>query len=447
MTSQFGPTPEAKTSIDSLLELLKEKGKVDLNTVSITLGVSPTIIEEWAKVLENGKLIRVSYEVGKMYLEPRSEAGEQERNTNVKADAQKSTLQNEMDVEKITLDKYSKNLEELSTTVAGMDALYKQKLPNIQKLFSELDSVSAPMAKKTKELDATMRSAESYFNQLDKKVDDLYVKVNTLAGSNIERALKQKEETLKVALSRADTAKATLMDIEDTKQALYGKISSDIDSQVREFKGALKASIEQIYNELKADAAEAITVDKEIRTELAETSKITAEADRLRKEVETSKTNLLNSRKSFKDQYQRTVDEINQISGSVMQKYEKAQGDLGELKASLGEVSKVHDSIGKAKADIAEIQKSISTSREAVDSISDALRLLDSAKNMDSGQKAKAVSELSKKSLAARLKGERIKRSLKEVGSSLKQDSDATGETTLEADHGEELSGGTNEQA
>ena len=63
------PSSEAKTSIDSLIELLSDKGKLDLNTVSITLGVSPTIMEEWAKVLESGKLIKVSYEVGKMYLE------------------------------------------------------------------------------------------------------------------------------------------------------------------------------------------------------------------------------------------------------------------------------------------------------------------------------------------------------------------------------------------
>ena len=79
-----------------------------------------------------------------------------------------------------------------------------------------------------------------------------------MGGQNIERALKQKEEMLKTALSRADSAKAALMDLEDTKQALYGKISSDIDQQVKEFKSGLKASLDQMYQELKADAADAI---------------------------------------------------------------------------------------------------------------------------------------------------------------------------------------------
>ncbi|MDE1865406.1 MAG: hypothetical protein KGH94_02070 [Candidatus Micrarchaeota archaeon] len=420
MTSEQGATPEAKTSIDSLLELLKEKGKLDLTTISISLGVSPSIIEEWARVLENGKLVRISYEVGKMYLEARGETGEQARATSVRAEAQKSVLQNEMKVEKITLDKYSKNLEDLSTTVAGMDAIYKQKLPAIQRIFAELDTMSAPMSKKTRELDSTMKSAEAYFAQLDKKVDDLYSKINTLEGANIERTLRQKEETLKLALARADTAKATLVDIEDTKQALYGKISSDIDIQVREFKAALKTSIEQIYNDLKADAAQAITVDKEIRTELAETSKVSGEAMRLKKEVESSKNLLLNARKSFKDQYVKTIEEVNQISGSVMQKYDKAQLDLNTLKASMGEVTSIHESIVKTKAELESVQKSISASREEVETIISAIRALDAEKNIDPGKKAKAVAELSKKSLAAKLKGERIDKALKDADNSIK---------------------------
>jgi Mn-dependent DtxR family transcriptional regulator len=429
MASQFDPSPEAKTSIDSLLELLKEKGKMDLNTISITLGVSPTIIEDWARVLENGKLIKVNYEVGKMFLEIRSEGGEQARSTSIRAEAQKSALQNEMDVERITLDKYAKNLEDLSLTVAGMDSLYKQKLPNIQKLFYELDTISAPMAKKTKELDATMKSAESYFVQLDKKVDELYSKVTSLEGSNLQRALRQKEETLKLALSRADSAKATLMDIEDTKQALYSKMSGDIDAQVREFKAALKASIEQIYNELKADASEAITVDKEIRTELAETAKVAAEAERIKKDVELSKTTLTNSRNSFKDRYQKTVGEIDQISGAVMQKYEKAQAELNELKTSMGEVSRIHDSIGKAKVDLAEVQKTINTSRDAVESITAALRALDTNRNLEPIQKAKVVAELTKKSLDVKQKGDRIRKSLDDVEGSMKNDTEEKGGT------------------
>jgi len=425
MAQETDPNLEAKTSIDSLLELLKEKGKTDLNTVSITLGVSPTIIEEWAKVLENGKLIRISYEVGKMYLEPISESGEQGRTTSIKTDAQKAALMNEMEVENITLDKYSKNLEDLAATVAGMENVYRQKLPNIQKIFADLDSMSAPMAKKTKELEATKTSAESYFSQLDKKVDEIYVKVNALETSNVERAIRQKEEMLKTALSRADAARSTLIDLEDTKGVLYNKISWDIDQQVKEFKAGLRAQIDQIYGELKADAAEAVSIDKEIRTELAETSKIAGDAERLKKEAEASRVALLSSRNLFKDRYAKTVNEIEQSATTVGQKYANAQLQLAALKESMGDVSKLHDTIENTKIELDTIRKSIETSKQIVGGILGSLKSVDNLKAADPAVKAKAVTELSKQSFSAKLKGEQIKKSLDETANLIKGQSQA----------------------
>ncbi len=417
------PSTEAKTSIDALIELLIEKGKTDLNTISITLGVSPTIIEEWAKVLESGKLIKVNYEVGKMFLEPLAPGtgSDAARSASIKTDAQRSALQNEMEVEKITLDKFSKNLDDLSVTVAGMETLYKQKLPNIQKLFSELDNMAAPIARKTKELDEVQKSAESYFSQLDKKVDTLYVKVEGLQNSDVARALKQKEELLKNSLGRADMAKGQLLDLEDTRQALYSKIATDVDHQVKEFKGALKASLNQIYGDLRADATEAVNIDKEIRTELAETSKIALEAERLRKEAEQSRTVLLSTRDVFKDKYAKIVQEIMQASRGIEQRYQAAQMELEALKLSMGEVSRTHDAIMASRGELDTIQKTIETSKTNVNAIIEALKTLEMMKNkMGEQEKAKAVAELSKKSLTARVKGERIKRSLKDATDFLK---------------------------
>ena len=63
----------------------------------------------------------------------------------------------------------------------------------------------------------------------------------------------------------------------------------------------------------------------------------------MKKEVEASRTTLNNSRNSFKDKYQKITDEIVQASSTVNEKYEKAQVELNELKDSMGEVAKLHD--------------------------------------------------------------------------------------------------------
>ena len=418
------PSPEATTSIDSLLDLLKQKGKVDLNSISISLGVSPRIVEEWAKVLENGKLIKVSYEVGKMFLELLVTGVEPGKGAEVRAEAQKSALQNEMEVEKITLDKFSKNLDDLSSTVAGMEGLYRQKLPNIQKLFSELDSMSAPITRKTKELDVVQKAAETYFGQLDKKVDSIFEKISSMEGLAGVRALKQSDEAMRSALSKADMAKSMLIDLEDTRQALYGRISSDIDRQVKEFKAGLKVSLDQIYAELKADAAASISLEKEIKAGLSETTKSSAETERLKKEIIAARMDLIKTHNDFKNRYQKIVNEITQASKGVEQKYETAQRQLSEMKGTLGDVSRLHTAITTDRAELDSIKEALEAEKASVNSIIETLKTIGTLKTMSDAEKAKVVAELNKKSLRAKVKGERINRSLKEASSSLKKQSE-----------------------
>lgn len=404
----FTPSSEAKTSIDSLIELLNTKGKMDLNSIAITLDVSPTILEEWAKVLENGKLIKISYEVGKMYLEPLAVGTGTElgKSAALKTEVQRSILQSEMEMEKITLDKFSKTLDELSMNTAAMEALYKQKLPSVQKLFVQLDSMSAPMAQKTKELETAQKSAESYFGQLDKKIDALYVKIDALENSTAGKALKEREAMLKNALSRADTAKAALLDLEDTRQALYGKISSDIDRQIKEFKTALKTSLDQIYKDLRADASEATIIDKQIRAELLSTAKIASEAVTLKKEAEAASANLATSRTTFKDSYQKITGELEKMSSGVAEKYVVAQQQLDDLKQSMGAVSQLHDSLISTRAELDSIQKAIQASRININTLIDSLKTLEFNKKMNEPQKEKALLDVTKKSMAAKTRGE-----------------------------------------
>ena len=417
---------EAKTSIDSLIELLTEKGKLDLNTIAITLGISPTIVEGWAKVLENGKLIRISYEVGKMYLElQKGTAAEQGHTAGIKIEAQKSILQSEMEVEKITLDKFSRNLDELATTAERMEAIYKQKMPNVQRLFAELDIMSAPMAKKTKELEAAQKAADMYFSQLDRKTEALYAKIEVLEHSSTGGALKQKGAMLKIALSRADQAKAALLDLEDTRQALYTKVSDEIDKQVKEFKVGLKASVDQIYADLKIDATEAAKVEKDIKAEMDQSAKIFKEGEKMKREAEDVRLAVTTSRVVFKEGYQKIIGDLQKMYMEITPKYRTAQAQLEALKASMGEIAKLHDSVALARDEIKSIDKEIQASRANVSSILETLKTLDLVgKKMAQVEKAQALAELSNKVIDTKQAQEHIKQMIKGANASLKTESE-----------------------
>src|SRR5271170_5516673 len=111
---------ETRTSIDTLLELLKVKGKSELNGVAVALDVDPRIVENWAKVLEAGNLIKISYKVGKMYLEPMNLKPEQQLDMKTKTDVTKFILEEDIAIERISLEKFSKNIEELNKSIGSM---------------------------------------------------------------------------------------------------------------------------------------------------------------------------------------------------------------------------------------------------------------------------------------------------------------------------------------
>jgi len=62
-----------------------------------------------------------------------------------------------------------------------------------------------------------------------------------------------------------------------------------------------------------------------------------------------------------------------------------------------------------------------------VDSILETLKMLDTLKNVGQPEKARAVAELSRKALGAKVKGESIKSDLKKASSAIKGQSEGTG--------------------
>lgn len=57
------------TGVDKLMSMLYEKKRVQLTEASKQLGVSPSVMEYWAYVLEGQGLIKITYTLTSVYLE------------------------------------------------------------------------------------------------------------------------------------------------------------------------------------------------------------------------------------------------------------------------------------------------------------------------------------------------------------------------------------------
>ena len=51
-----------------MVDLLKVKGKLEINSIASELGIGPITIENWSRILEKGGIVEITYEMGKMYV-------------------------------------------------------------------------------------------------------------------------------------------------------------------------------------------------------------------------------------------------------------------------------------------------------------------------------------------------------------------------------------------
>ena len=56
------------TGVDGFIRLIRESGRVDINDAAVRMGMSRQVLEEWAQVLEEQGLIRIEYQLTKVYL-------------------------------------------------------------------------------------------------------------------------------------------------------------------------------------------------------------------------------------------------------------------------------------------------------------------------------------------------------------------------------------------
>ena len=101
-----------------------------------------------------------------------------------------------------------------------------------------------------------------------------------------------------------------------------------------------------------------------------------------------------------------------------------AQQQLDDLKQSMGAVSQLHDSLISTRAELDSIQKAIQASRMQHQHPHRFTQTARINKKMNKPQKEKALLDVTKKSMAAKTEGRRIKKSLNDVDATLKADTE-----------------------
>jgi chromosome segregation ATPase len=412
---------ETRTSIDTLIELLKARGRSELNSVAVALNVDPRIVENWAKVLEAGNLIKISYEVGKMYLEPMNLAPEAQQDLKTKTEVTKFILQEDLAIERISLDKFSKSIEELNESISNVDKIYQRKLPDVQRILAEVDKVYSPLEAKRRGMDKLRDEADKDFQEINRKADTLYSRLNAFSPKQTETKVTERLDQLNKVLDSIDEAQTAINETERNEIKFFKNMQSEIDAQVKELKRQLSSSKTNTEQALRANSRQLNELMKGIKEQAHSAQQISHEVENYRKEFESAKHDLDILKSDFADRHERLKEGMDKDFKIVEMQSKKVTDVANEIKKSLGDVSKFDEDIRRWRKNMSDMAREITTSRTEIMKLSNQLNAVDASKNMTIENKAKTMDNISKESKKAKERENKIRKTIKDTSEELKE--------------------------
>ncbi|MGC8687489.1 MAG: hypothetical protein ACP5RM_02190 [Candidatus Micrarchaeia archaeon] len=401
---------EAKTSIDSLVDLLKEKGKMDLNSIALSLSVDPKVVESWAKILESGGIVKISYEMGKMFVTYSQIGKEEVEVAEKKLNDQKSIIEEDLSSQAVSLDKLQEAIKNINVNISQIEELYRRSLPGIESLLVQINKYNSIATSSMKRFDDLTKKVESTYEEVNRKADELSKKVDTLSTTAFDRTVEESKQKIISLTKEINEAHSAIHAIEASVDESFKALFKNIDMQAEELKKQAFAKKQDIINQLKAGDSELDAVSKQIQEKGREVKGTVAELNNFKLHRESARRALNIEKTEFNDFYQKVhktllsgKDEVNKNSAELISK-------INELKSSFGETAQVSDKISGLKAEVEEIQKQMDATKKEIESLQLQLRALDAAKNesiLSKINKVKAIGEKSKrtKNSISKIKG------------------------------------------
>jgi chromosome segregation ATPase len=335
------------TGIDSLAEYIKSHGETNINTIATALGIDAKSIEQWAKILENAKAVKIVYKLDTMYISPIVPlTSEQLESTNKIAEVNENILQSGIESDNAELDKLGKKLEELNRDIRKIDNIFLNKAKNPKILLNGLNSIE----KKADIIFREMKKKEDYVKESSAKID---IKLNSM--KEIPAKIKDTNDWSENLNKIVNDLKNNIKLVEETNHFFKNKFDNDIENQ--------KKNVYDLFNLTNEKLIEINEIAKqkqrEAENEMKNSKIIEREINKAISEIERERDRIINnSAKQIQDieiLYTDAQKKRENLS-DIIKEYRKQFGDIGEFDAKLVELKNEIESV---KKEIDETRKNI----------------------------------------------------------------------------------------
>ncbi|MGC8669559.1 MAG: hypothetical protein ACP5TL_00170 [Candidatus Micrarchaeia archaeon] len=411
---------ETKTTIDSLIDLLKSKGKMDLNSVSLTLGIDPKVVEAWAKVLESGGILKVSYEIGKMYLEIMPMGREDLGAVEKKLEEQKNVLSSDLSSQSATLEGFSNELKNINVNLDSLEMLYKTSLPGVEALLSQINKFNEIADSSNKRLDAIIKKAEETNSSISKRIEALSNRLDSISSTGFDRAIAESNTKISNILKAAEEAREAIRSIETSTSESFKILSKNIAIQAETLKKQASEKGQNVVNQLKTSNLELESIIKAMQERSAEVKAAGSELKEFRAQ-RAGALRMLNMEKSeFNDMYQKVYNTLNSSKVQIDATSKQLIAKINELKNSFGEVSMIDSKLRDLKSQFDDIKNQVEGAKRDVAELSNQLKALERLPKNSFAEKSSRLKNISEGSKKSKGKIKKIKEDIDDMSKKFK---------------------------
>ena len=391
MVGQNPMGPEARTTIDAMIDLLKKKGKIDITSLAAELGVSTNVIEDWAKVLEAGNIVIITHEVGKMFVAPAVINGQNVREITNQLSEEHDVLSERIDTASIQLDKMEDDIKNINVSTDQAIQVFSKNRPDLEKRLAEITKIDEKAEEHKRHVNSIIKDAEKNYMETRDKYDKLSALVEKMSLTNANSKFQASDSGAMQAINTAKAKLAELDTLNKNKDAMLSQLSRGIDQQVKAFHESLNKYNSELSGILKQAKEQVDAEINGIRKENAVISDALKQSKSVISDYERSSKTLSDHKRMLDDQYAKSSSEMKNLDSLLQNKAKELSDKINSVSSAFGNSAQIYSNLSGIKAEMEEATRDIKSMKQQVNDLNNQLKAMKALKFGKAGKKGAAA--------------------------------------------------------
>ncbi len=331
------------TGVDNLIRLVHDAGKIELKDAAKNLGLSTASVEEWSRVLEEEGLIRIDYQLTKIYIvwvgsKPGDIERRAERMGDKKAELVKDieTMLGKLQSREDELNKLDKEFKKMTELLDPKLGGVRRRLDALKEIEEEKDKLFDTHVEKMEKAKEEYRKLNQNLTQDEQKAKEMHEKIHEI-HAGVEKLEPELEE-----LGPIKEKVTSLVDHVSTQAKDISEMLSTHRDQLRNL-DIISQDLKQRRNSLSKMEERVTGLGSEIRELIQALETISQQAEeqkKIQKTLESAKYKI----EDFEKQRQ-VLEELHEsVNSESKEMLEKAGGVLrviDQLESKFKEIKKM----------------------------------------------------------------------------------------------------------